>query len=89
MMFSHVGGSRHPLDPVLRILGIVKARFEDLGGCCDFDGAPVAKKDSLFQLTCSHCHTCVGLCFFMFFGICFNWMFCDFECPEIPFSPLF
>ena len=31
MIFRHVGGSGHPLEPVLMILGIVGAGFEDFG----------------------------------------------------------
>ena len=48
MIFNSIAGSRHPLEPVLRILGIVGGRFEDFGGSFDFNGAPGAKKPSLF-----------------------------------------
>ena len=67
MIFSHVGGSRHPLVPVLRILGIVGARFEDLGDRCDFAGAPGGNGMSNYFQQKVAIHAVVLLVFFVCF----------------------
>ena len=75
MIFSHVGGSRHPLDPVLKIFGIaVILRVR-----------PVRKPIRFFSVKMELVIHFLQSCDFYVFVDYFCLLdFCGFECPETP-----
>ena len=75
VVFCDIGGTRQPLEPILRIWGIVVILMaRPVRATIQFVGQSVTI-DQLFW-------SCVFLYFFEH-SVC--WFFCDSECPQTPF----